>query len=192
MKTRSDSALAELTETQRDQLYDWLSTHSYAEVIDLAAKPEADGGLNLNFHKTTLVRFFNKEQQNRHAQELAELSLSSPEDSASSVPSVVNNPAATVVQLIAAAKAQLAHATYELAKAASEPQNFDRLERALHHLEMATQKREQIEIKKKELALEEQRLALERERLAELKRQWEFNVAREVMKRNHEYNKIHQ
>lgn len=167
MKIRPDSAIAALTEEQRNQLYDWLLSHSYPEVIDLAAKSESDGGFNIKFHRTTLIRFFNKEREERQAQELAELAARS---DINEVPERIN-------LLIKASQTHFAQATYELAKAANNPDDYERLDRALHHMEFVRVKREE--------------LALERERMLEQKRQWEFDAAREVMRNLVEYQKIH-
>src|SRR5688572_13815287 len=79
-KPRSDSILASLTEEQRDQLYDWIATHSFAEAISAAAKPTAEGGFDLKIHRTTLTRFFEAEQQRRQAAELAELAAAAEND----------------------------------------------------------------------------------------------------------------
>jgi hypothetical protein len=173
-KPRSDSTLACLTEEQRHQLYDWLFSHSYAEVIKLAARPVNEGGFNLKLHRTTLTRFFEVEQEERQARELAELAASA--DNAAT-PSAIE-------ALEEAARDKFIRATYELAKAASDADNYDRLERALHHMDLVKLRREEIELKKRELAQEDARQA-------EQRRQWEFDAAREVMKNLVEYQKIY-
>jgi hypothetical protein len=154
-KLRSDSNLAHLTEDQRTELFDLLSSHSYREVQEIAAKPEADGGFDLEISKTTLVRFFKQEQKRQHAQELAELAVTEADSKA---------PNTNISKLIQAAKVEFAHAIYELSLVADEPDNFTNLERALHHVETVDLKREQ--------------LLLDRDRLAENKRQFNFNGAR--------------
>ena len=53
MKRRADSSLAKLSEEQLDQLYDWLSEHSYREVIAMAGKGPPEG-FGVRLHKTTL------------------------------------------------------------------------------------------------------------------------------------------
>jgi hypothetical protein len=161
------SAIANLTDEQREQLYDWLLAHSYPEVQALALKPESEGGLGIKFHRTTLVRFFEKEQDDRQAQELAELAATSD----------INEMPQRIELLIKAAKTRFAQATYELAKAANNPDGFDRLDRALHHMDVIRVKREE--------------LAQERERMLEQKRQWEFDASREVMRNYVDYEKIH-
>jgi hypothetical protein len=166
-KVRPDSAIAALTEEQRNQLYDWLLSHSYPEVIDLAAKSESDGGFNIKFHRTTLIRFFNKQREELQAQELAELAARS---DINEIPERIN-------LLIKAAQTHFAQATYELAKAANNSDDYERLDRALHHMEFVRVKREE--------------LALERERMIEQKRQWEFDATREVMRNLVEYQRIH-
>src|SRR3954462_4558023 len=173
MKPRSDSVLASLNDDQRIQLYDWLCSNSYSEVIKLAAKPIVDGGFDIKLHRTTLARFFEIEQEERQARELAELAAGA--DNATT-PSAIE-------ALEKAARDKFIRATYELAKAASHPDNYDRLGRALHHMDLVKLRREEIEIKKRELAQQD-------ERLAEQRRQWEFDAAREVMKNYLEYQKI--
>src|SRR5688572_27541050 len=79
--------------------------------------------------------------------------------------------------LIKVSKTRFAQATYELSKANNNPDDFDRLDRALHHMDLIRVKREE--------------LAQERERMLEQKRQWEFDAAREVMRNYVEYEKIH-
>lgn len=172
-KPRSDSTLATLTETQRDQLYDWLCSHPYAEVIKLAAKSVAEGGFDLKLHRTTLTRFFEIEQVERQARELAELAA---------VTDNATTPSA-IEALEKAARDKFIRATYELAKTASDPDNYDRLERALHHMDLVKLRREEIELKKKELAQEDARQA-------EQRRQWEFDGAREVMRHLVHYQNI--
>jgi hypothetical protein len=173
MKPRSDSVLASLTDEQRVQLYDWLCFNSYSEVIKLAAKTVPDGGFDMKLHRTTLARFFEIEQEERQARELAELAAAA--DNATT-PSAIE-------ALEKAARDKFIRATYELAKAASHPDNYDRLERALHHMDLVKLRREEIEIQKRELAQQE-------ERIAEQRRQWEFDAAREVMRNYVEYQKI--
>jgi hypothetical protein len=163
-KLRADSTLAPLTETQRDQLYDWLLTHTYPDVQKLAARPIEEGGFGLKIHRTTLARFFTDEQQERHAEELAAIALSAP---GSEIPD-------RIASLIGASKARFAHAAYELAKAQTDPLNFDRLERALHHIDIVSAKRE-------ELALKERELDQQRERMEEQRRQWEYSAARAAL-----------
>jgi hypothetical protein len=163
-KTRADSTLAPLTENQRDQLYDWLLNHTYPEVQKLAAKSVEEGGFDLKIHRTTLARFFTDEQQERHAEELAAMAVSAP---GSQIPD-------RITSLIAASKARFAHAAYELAKAQTDPLNFDRLDRALHHIEIVNAKRD-------ELALKERELDQQRQRMAEQRRQWEYNAARAAL-----------
>jgi len=168
MKPRSDSILASLTDEQRLQLYDWLCTNSYSEVIQLAAKPVPDGGFALKLHRTTLARFFEIEQEEHQAREFADLA-------AAATPSVIE-------ALEKAARDKFIRATYESAKAASHPDNYDRLERALHHTDLIKLRRGEIDLKKRELAQQD-------ERIAEQRRQWEFDAAREVMKNYVEYQK---
>jgi hypothetical protein len=167
-KTYPHSTIAKLTEEQRDQLYDWLISHSYPEVIALAMKPETDGGFGVTFHRTTLVRFFDNEREERQARELAELAATSGIDA---IPDRIN-------LLIKASKTRFAQATYELAKANNNSSDFDRLDRALHHMDIMLVRREE--------------LAQERDRMIEQKRQWEFDAAREVMRNYMDYEKIHQ
>jgi hypothetical protein len=88
-----------------------------------------------------------------------------------------------LTQLIAAAKADFVHAIYALSQAADDPDNFDRLQRALHHVEL-------IQIKNRELKLKEDAHALARERLAETKRQFNYNAGRAALIHNCELQKI--
>lgn len=163
-KLRSDSTLAQLTEDQRDQLYDWIISQGRAKAIELAAQSIDEGGLNLTLHRTTLDRFFEREQKERQARELAELAAAAESET---LPERID-------QLIHAARVKLAQAAYELSKTVDDPENFDRLERALHHIEI-------IKIKREELTIRKQELELQRERFTELCRQWRFNTARAVL-----------
>jgi len=174
MKLRSDSTLAELTEDQREQLFDWLSTNSAAKVQTLAAKPVADGGFDLKIHRTTLDRFFESQVRERQALELAALAAGA--DNATTP--------VEIEQLLAGTRVKFVRATFELAKAAADPDNYDRLENALHHMDLIKARREELEIEKRKLDLDEKRFA-------EQKRQWEFDIMREVMKHFLEYEKLH-
>ena len=161
MKPRSDSLLASLTEEQRDQLYDWIVAHSFAGAQDRADKPVSEDGFDLKIHRTTLVRFFESEQTERQARELAALAASA--DNATT-PSAIE-------ALEKAARDKFTRATYELAKAAADPQNYDRLDRGLRHMHLVQRSRQEIELKKRELDQEDKRIE-------EQRRQWEYNAAR--------------
>src|SRR5688572_1808270 len=104
-KLRSDSILASLTEEQRDQLYDWIVIHSFAGAQARAAKPVAEDGFNLKLHRTTLVRFFEAEQSERQALELAELAAEAGNTGAPD----------QIEALINATRQKFIRATYELA-----------------------------------------------------------------------------
>jgi hypothetical protein len=79
-----------------------------------------------------------------------------------------------LANLIRAARGEFAHAVYELSLAASQAENFDRLERALYHLDTIAIRRDQFEIQKEKLALDRDRLLLDREN-------FEYNGARVAM-----------
>lgn len=174
MKLRSDSILAQLTEPQLDDLYNWLLRKSYDEVEERCLKPPPEG-FGLKIQHTTLVRFFRKERQRRRAEEAAE--HAAPVDPATA---------------LSEAKAELAYAAWENSRSeALNAKSMNDLSRALHRQELAAIKREYLEIARQQMLVAQQRLELERARLAELKRQFEFDAAREVMKNNLAYNKIH-
>lgn len=161
MKLRSDSILASLTTEQRDQLYDWIVVHSFAGAQSRAAKPVSEEGFDLKIHRTTLVRFFESEQTERQARELAELAAGADNGT---TPSAIET-------LEKAARDKFIRATYELSKAASDPDNYDRLNRALYHMHLVQRSRQEIELKKRELDQEDKRIE-------EQRRQWEYNAAR--------------
>ena len=147
MKPRPDSTIARLTEVQRDDLYDWLSNHSYSEVITMAAQPPPIG-FGIKFHKTTLVRFYRDERARRHAEEIA-ASL------ASDQPQIDPN------ELLAISKLQLLHSCYDTAHEALNDNARNQLSRALNRLESAQLKREHLSLKKHLVSIEQQRLDLD-------------------------------
>ena len=108
MKLRSDSTIAQLADGQRDQLFDWLGCHSYSDVLELAARPIADGGLAIRFHRNTLVRFHENETAERRHKHFAEVAATS----------VAGSLPPDFAQHMIAAKARYAEATYNLSKAA--------------------------------------------------------------------------
>jgi hypothetical protein len=126
-----------------------------------------------------LQRFYRDEQKRRHLEHLAELAAQT---------NALDNPAieaesAELTRLMAAARAEFVHATFELAKAADGPKNYEMLERAFHH-------RDLVRLKTEELKLKQQELALARERLAETKRQFNYNAGRAALIHNIELQKI--
>jgi hypothetical protein len=173
-KLRSDSTLALLTEEQRNQLYDWIVMHSFAGAQTRAAKPVDEDGFNLKIHRTTLVRFFEAEQSERQTRELTELAA---EANNGDVPQQIE-------ALIQATRQKFIRATYELAKAAAEPQSYDRVENALHHMDLIKARREELELKKRELDQEDKRME-------EQRRQWEYNAARAALNHMPELQKIY-
>jgi hypothetical protein len=174
MKLRSDSTLAKLTEHQLTDLFDWCGDLSFEEVIKKAAQP-APEGLGLKLHKTTLVRFFREETKRRHAHDLAQLAMTDSDSDPSSLnPGQSGSDPSSLANLIRASRGEFAHAVYELSLAATEPENFDRLERALHHLDIVAIKRDQLKLHEQELELARERLALDREN-------FEYNAAGAVM-----------
>lgn len=174
-KMRSDCALASLSPEQREDLYDLFASHSYAEVQEIAAKPADQGGFGLKIHRTTLHRFIKKHRQELHARELA--------DAAAATPLNGDLPA-EIKQLHIGIAVELAHATYELARAAHEPATFDRVQRASAQFENAELRRQQLQLKKEEINLANKRYDLD-------KRNSEYNIARELMVRAPEYMRIY-
>jgi hypothetical protein len=166
MKPRSDSALAKLTDDQRDQLYDWLAEYSYREVIAMAAKSLPEG-FGVVFHKTTLVRFYSQKRRDRHIEQLA-------------VAIAGQSISADESKLIAETAVELAHAAYEMSQGPVTPVNFNNLSRALHRKETADLRRSQVEINQQQLALNKDRVALEQKRLELEIRHFEFNAAEQA------------
>ena len=181
MKLRADSTLSKLNQDQLDQLFDWLSDESYEDVIEQASQP-APVGFGLKLHKTTLVRFFRDETRRRHAEELSHLAASSMDvsDTQSSVHSPRNS---GITDLIAAARGEFAHAIYELSLATDEPENFDRLERALYHVDAVTIRQGHLALKEREAALDQQRFDFQ-------KTQWQFDAAHLALKQAETFKEI--
>ena len=161
MKFRPDSSLAQFTQEQLDQIFDWLTEHTYREVLQFVAKPPPDG-FGVKLHKTTLVRFYRSERRRRHAEALAQSHF---HDTASDDPEILLNNI----------KIELAHTCYDLADN-SDPAAVNSLSRVTHRFEI--------------VKLEQQRLALDREFLAEKKRQFNFNAAREAAKHAAKIHKV--
>src|SRR5437667_9355198 len=77
-KRRSESFLHRLTPDQQDTLYDWLLTHSYLQVQQLAARPAPEGfGFIINL--TSLRRFYRERAAQIGAEDLQEASESASE-----------------------------------------------------------------------------------------------------------------
>jgi hypothetical protein len=161
MKLRPDSSLAQFNQDQLDQIYDWLTEHTYREVLQFVAKPPPEG-FGVTLHKTTLVRFYRAERRRRHAEALAQTRF---HDAPSDDPEI----------LLQNIKVELAHTCYDLADHADSA-SINSLSRITHRFEV--------------IKLEQQRLTLEREFLAEKKRQFNYNAAREAAKHAVKIHKI--
>jgi CBS-domain-containing membrane protein len=146
---RSDSILATLTEDQRAQLYDWTADLGYKLTLEKVALP-APEGFNLQIHRTTLVRFYQREQQRRHEEELLQ-------------PDAASRDPVPLALLIDSSKQSLAHHCFSQTQEILDSARRNELSRVLHRLEIAALRREA-------LALEQKRLDLET-------RKFEFNAA---------------
>jgi hypothetical protein len=176
MKRRADSSLAKLSEEQLDQLYDWLSEHSYREVIAMAGKGPPEG-FGVRLHKTTLVRFYGAERARRHAEALAE---------AKSDRAPGGNPA----ELMEQTTLQLAHASYEMSLGPLSGMSFNNVSRALHRHELTALRRIQVEINQKQLGLQEERVALEKKRLELEVREFEHSAVEAAARHATKLNEI--
>jgi hypothetical protein len=173
MKIRLDSTLASFTQEQLASLYDWiLASRSYADAQARALKPAPDG-FGLHIHITTLRRFYQDYTTWLREEEAAE--------------QLTANPA----QLVAAAETEVAHAIHTLAHSPSDATHLKLVTTFLHQQRETALKDSFLQLAKQHAAVTQERLALERERMAEQKRQWEFNVGRELMKNLVELQKIH-
>ena len=169
MKPRPDSTIAQLTDDQRDQLYDWLTDHAYREVITMAAQPPPKG-FGIQFHKTTLVRFFKNERARRHAEEIAE-SISA------------NQPQIDPNELLSRSKLELLHSCFDTAQETLNADSRNQLSRTLNRLESAQLKRQNLALKEQLVSIEQQRLELEN-------RKFEYHAVEAAAKHAVELNAI--
>ena len=172
---RRDCSLASLTQDQLDDLYEWISSDSYSEVVKRVALPSPDG-FGIKTHITTLCRFYREERARRHAESLIQ-ARSSP------------NPL-TSDELVAEASRQLAHASYEMSLRPLNATHFNTLSRALHRVELSGLRRTQVDINKQQLDLNKERIALERKRIDLEVRQFEHNAVEAAAKHAAKLNEI--
>ena len=152
MKPRHDSALAQLTEEQQAQVYDWLQTLGYTESIKKIAEPAPDG-FGLKTYRASLHRFYVRytaELKNEHGQDAVELT-GNPEP----------GPA-----LVTATQDATRHIAFQIATSPHNTETFKHLSEWLTKQEYLALAREQLQVSRERLALEREKAELNAARLA--------------------------
>src|SRR4051812_9187781 len=171
MRIRPNSVLANLSQDQLHELYDWIASgDSYREVRTRCALPPPDG-FALRVHLNTLSQFFRSERARRHAEDLAQSRYHQITDTVDPE------------QLLQNVKVELAHACYDLANH-NDPVAVNSLSRITHRMD-------RIKLDEQRIAIEKQRVDLERDSLAEKKRQFNLNVAAEASIHAHEIKEVY-
>jgi hypothetical protein len=171
MRIRPNSVLADLSQDQLHELYDWIAAgDSYREVQKRCALPPPEG-FGLRVHLNTLNYFFRSERARRHAEELAQLRYHQLTDTVDPE------------QLLQNVKIELAHACYDLANHTDHT--------AVNSLSRITHRLDRIKLDQQRIAIEIQRVDLERDFLAEKKRQFNLNVAAEASIHAHEIKEVY-
>jgi hypothetical protein len=171
MKSRSDSTLAQLTDEQQVQAYDWLQSLGYTETIKRIAAPEPDG-FGLKTYRSSLHRFFRHYSERLKSEHL--------EDAGSLIADPRPGAAFT-----SGAEQALHHLTFQLSTSPHDPDTFKELSRWITRTKTHDQKAQYLRIAEQHLALARERLALERDK-------FQFNAARQALLHQAELTKIMQ
>jgi hypothetical protein len=210
---RKDCALSKLTEEQQADLFDWLTTGTYDDVLKRIAQPPPKG-FGIKTHINSLFRFYKDRQAQIRARDFASLSEAThwegeaPDEPYTGSPlppgeesevrdqaapeflskSAIRNPKSGIENtqsFFNASQIAFAHSTYILAHSPLNPATYRAVSRTLHQHEDAALKREYLDIARQQLALGRGRLQLDRT-------QFEYNAARAALALLPELNAIDQ
>jgi hypothetical protein len=155
-KIRPDSVLLQLTEEQKETLYDWLLADSYVGVqARMAASPPE--GFGIKAHLTSLRRFFAKRNKEVRDENDEELELSREIDGDAKV--------------LRAAERSLTGRAYDLATSGQSLEEMDQAARCLGSIR-------RLELKQGYLRVAEDHLNLAREQAKLEREKFEINTAR--------------
>lgn len=155
-KINARSVLLELTEEQRETLYDWLLSDSYAGVQARMAVPPPEG-FGIRAQITTLQRFFARRMDEVREENEEELAQSTEGGSDAKV--------------LRAAERSLAGRAYDLARTGQSLQEVDQASRCLESIR-------RLELKQGYLRVAEEHLNLAREQAKLEREKFEINTAR--------------
>lgn len=163
---RNDCILSNLSDQQKDQLYDWLCDLGYAETKRRLAQPPPEG-FGINAHRNTLFRFYSSYSRELHRATLPEI--------APNAPDLLER-----AHLLSASKSALAHSIYGLAHSPSEPQQFNQLSRAIYRQELLALKQAYLAIAEQHAAIARERAEIERQRLKLAEIKFRFEASNQV------------
>jgi hypothetical protein len=167
---RSDAALANLTEEQQADLFDWLTTDTYDAVLKRIAQPPPVG-FGVKTHTNSLFRFYEQRQAQIRAHDLLSIAESAQGEGEAPEEPLTHNSQLADHNFFSAAHAAFAHATYILANSPLNAATYRAVSRTLHQNEDISVKREYLDVARQQLALARDRLQFERI-------QFEYNAAR--------------
>lgn len=160
MKPRADSVLAQLTDEQQAQVYDWLQSLGYSETIKRVAAPAPDG-FGIKTYRQSLHRFYlqySEHLKSEHIQTAVTLHAGSPHGST----------------LAAGSEEAMHHAAFQFSTSPLDIDHFKELSRWITKYKSHDLKKQYLRIAEDHLALARERLALEREK-------FQFNAARQAL-----------
>ena len=169
MTLRSDSTLAQLTDDQQAQLFDWLQDLGYTETIKRLALPPPNG-FAIKTYRASLHAFFV-----RYADQLKIEHAASATELAGRMTST---PA-----FVSVSEDALHHSAFQLSTSPINLETFKELSRWITKHKADEHKAAYVRIADQHLALARERLALERAR-------FEFNAAREALNHHPQLGQI--
>jgi len=169
MKARFDNVLAQLSEEQQAQVFEWLQTLGYTETIRKIALPVPEG-FGLTTYRASLHRFY------------VRYSLQSRADD-SALADQIKSDQSSRLALRGGTDAAVQHSAFQLATSPHGIAEFAQLSRWVLKQQNHDQKQEYLEIARRHLELSEKRLSLDREK-------FEFNAARHALDHHGELGEI--
>ena len=169
MILRSDSTLAQLTDDQQAQVFDWLQDLGYSETIKKLALPPPDG-FGIKTYRASLHAFFV-----RYA---AQLKVEHAASAAALAVGTTCTPA-----FVSVSEDALHHSAFQLSTSPIDLETFKELSRWITKHKSHEQKADYVRIADEHLALARERLALEREK-------FQFNAAREALNHHTQLGQI--
>lgn len=164
-KTRIDSLFIQLSEDERAQLYDWLTTLGYTKTVEKLAQPPPEG-FNLKTHRSCLHRFYKRYQEQARAEDLAAAKQNRP----------ISNDDASA--LFSDAEQSFLHAAHQLATGPLNSSEFSKIAHWLKSRNEQAFKRSYLRIAEQNAAVAQRKATVAEHRLELDHQKFRFNAAR--------------
>ena len=166
-KSRPDDKFAILSESDREQLIDWLTHNTYETVLQLAAKPRSEGGLDFHTSRTALHNFYHKHDLNDRLQSAIDIL----QTAQSATPPGGPNPLEQTLEL-------LVHA--QSVRTASQPNMNDR---NLHHFLRHITRLRELQLRDRSVTIRQKSLAFRMQTQG-------YDIVKQTMQKLPELNEI--